>query len=176
MMSPELQAGLMSLIGIIIGVLPTYLFMRRKNLAEIEKIKAETEKTRAETEKIRSESLSSSLIKNGINSLYPIEFSLSFSARREALTQTQGTILKFFSSRSYAGQYLSQDMLERYFNQIKPSELYYRLEHLRLLGFLDSQKSGQNENGADRFSYRLSEIFRKEIGSPDVFVSISSST
>ena len=175
-MSPELQAGVMSLIGIIIGALPTYWFMRKKNLAEIDKLKAETEKTKVETDKIRSELQSSSLNRNGINTQYPKEFSLSFSARREALTQSQGNILKYFSSKSYAGQYQSQEMLEKHFNQYKPSELYYRLEHLRLLSFLDSQKSGQDENGADRFSYCLSEKYRKEIGNPDVFASISSTT
>jgi uncharacterized membrane-anchored protein YhcB (DUF1043 family) len=54
-MSSELLTGLFSLVGIIIGALPTYLFMRRRNLAEIDKLKAETEKTKAETEKIRAE-------------------------------------------------------------------------------------------------------------------------
>lgn len=174
-MSSELLVGLMSIAGIIIGALPTYLFMRKRNLAEIEKLKAETEKTKVETTKIRAE------LQSGKHDLlshpeFPREYSLSYSARREALTQTQGFILKYFSNKSFAGQYISQDTLETQFSQFRASELFYRLEHLRLLGFLDSQKTGQNQDGADRFSYRLSEGYRKEIGNPGVFVSISAST
>jgi hypothetical protein len=177
-MTSELLNGLIGLAGIIIGALPTYLYMKIRNMAEIEKIKAETEKTKAETIKILKEIQSIRSNESSIdnNNKYPKEFYLSFSARREALTQTQGRILKFFSNRSYAGQYVNQDVLEKQFDQIKPSELYYRLEHLRLLGFLDNQKTGQDENGADQFSFRLSENYRKEIGDPDIFLSISSST
>jgi len=54
-MSPEVIAALVGLVGIIVGAIPTYLFMRRKNLAEIEKVKAETDKTRAEAKKIELE-------------------------------------------------------------------------------------------------------------------------
>lgn len=55
MMTSETLTALLSLVGIIIGIIPTYLFMRQKSLAEIEKLKAETEKTKAESEKIRKE-------------------------------------------------------------------------------------------------------------------------
>jgi hypothetical protein len=52
-MSPEIISSLIGLIGIILGAIPTYFFMRQKGLAEIEKIKAETEKIKAESEQIR---------------------------------------------------------------------------------------------------------------------------
>lgn len=54
-MPPEVITALIGLIGIIIGAIPTYLFMRQKGAAEIDKLKAETDKTKAEAEKIRAE-------------------------------------------------------------------------------------------------------------------------
>jgi hypothetical protein len=54
-MPPEIISALIGLIGIILGVIPTYIFMRQKGLAEIEKTRAEADKTKAEAEKIRSE-------------------------------------------------------------------------------------------------------------------------
>jgi hypothetical protein len=54
-MSLEIIVALIGLIGIVIGAIPTYLFMRRRESAEIDKLLAETDKARAEAEKIRSE-------------------------------------------------------------------------------------------------------------------------
>src|SRR3972149_223314 len=54
-MPPEIVSALIGLAGIILGVIPTYLFMRQKSLAEIEKTRAEADKTKAEAEKIRVE-------------------------------------------------------------------------------------------------------------------------
>ena len=54
-MSPEVIAALIGLTGIIIGAIPTYLFMRQKGAAEVDKLRAEAEKTRAEAEKIKAE-------------------------------------------------------------------------------------------------------------------------
>lgn len=54
-MSSELVSVVIGFISFIIGIIPTYLFMRQKNVVEIEKLKAETDKIKAEAEKIRSE-------------------------------------------------------------------------------------------------------------------------
>lgn len=54
-MSPEVIAALVGLVGVIIGAIPTYLFMRQRNLAEVDKLRAETDKIKAEAEKIRAE-------------------------------------------------------------------------------------------------------------------------
>ena len=54
-MTPETISALIGLVGIVLGVIPTYLFMRQKGVAEVEKLKAETDKTKAEAERIRSE-------------------------------------------------------------------------------------------------------------------------
>ena len=70
-MSPEVIAALLGLIGVIVGAIPTYLFMRQKNIAEIEKLKAETDKLRAEAEKIRAESRSD---KSSVNTKIRILF------------------------------------------------------------------------------------------------------
>lgn len=51
-MPTELIAALIGLAGIIIGVIPTYIFMRQKTTAEIDKIRAETDKIREETKAI----------------------------------------------------------------------------------------------------------------------------
>ena len=87
----EIIVALIGLLGVIIGAIPTYLFMRQKNLAEIEKLKAETEKIRAEAEKIRTEikptdtSNSSALLtKEAINDL---------SADKEGINYTRTKIL-----------------------------------------------------------------------------------
>jgi hypothetical protein len=73
-MTPEVITALIGLIGVILGVIPTYLFMRQRGNAEVEKIKAETDKTRAEAEKIRNELTSGENLTNSITNpkkLYP---------------------------------------------------------------------------------------------------------
>ena len=54
-MLPEVVAALIGFLGVVIGAIPTYLFMRQKSLAEVDKLKAETDKIKAEAEKIRAE-------------------------------------------------------------------------------------------------------------------------
>jgi uncharacterized membrane-anchored protein YhcB (DUF1043 family) len=53
-MSSEVIAAIIGLIGVIIGAIPTFLFMRKRNAAEIDKLQAETDKIKAEAEKIRA--------------------------------------------------------------------------------------------------------------------------
>jgi gas vesicle protein len=55
MLDEKVVAALVALVGIVIGALPTYLFMRQRGEAEIDKLKAETDKLKAETEKIRND-------------------------------------------------------------------------------------------------------------------------
>lgn len=177
-MSEQVIVAFIGLLGVVIGALPTYFYMRAKNTAEVGKLKAETAKLNAEAEKIRAE-LPAGYIGEGENKSsirLPREYTFGYVARREALTLTQGNILKYMVRLSHAGQYVAQNTLEREFNQMRNSELFYRLECLRLLGFLESQKTGQNVAGSDRFSYRLSEDYRKEIGDPETFCQASAST
>jgi uncharacterized membrane-anchored protein YhcB (DUF1043 family) len=53
-MSSEVMAAIIGLIGVIIGAIPTFLFMRKRNAVEIDKLQVETDKIKAEAEKIRS--------------------------------------------------------------------------------------------------------------------------
>jgi len=53
-------------------------------------------------------------------------------------------------------------MVEEAFKEFAPSELYYRLEQLLLLGFLEKEQSGFIR-GYPRFTYRLSSEYRKQI-------------
>jgi hypothetical protein len=156
-------SALIGLIGIIIGAIPTYLFMRKKGLAEIDKLHAETDKINAEAEKIRQD-LQTGTDPGVKNIRLPKEYTLSFPARRETLGQTQGSILKYMVTNSQGGRWINQATLNAKFEYMKGSELFYRLEYLRFLGFLESQITGQDKNGIDQFSYRLSEEYQKEIG------------
>lgn len=53
-MPVEVLAALIALIGVIIGVIPTYIYMQSRVQAEIDKLKAEADKLRAETEEINA--------------------------------------------------------------------------------------------------------------------------
>jgi cadmium resistance protein CadD (predicted permease) len=47
-MTPEIIATLIGLIGVILGIIPIYLFMCQKGSAEVEKLKAEGDKIKSE--------------------------------------------------------------------------------------------------------------------------------
>lgn len=96
--------------------------------------------------------------------LIPKEFSLTFLERREALSKQQEAILKYIVNNIYFGQSVSQDTLEKVFNNYSKSELFYRLEHLCLLNFLEKQRIGTNDSGADRYSYRISKEYSLALG------------
>jgi hypothetical protein len=68
-MNSEVIVAVIGLVGVILGAIPTYLFMQRRNTAEIEKTQAETEKTKAEAEKIRNDML----VKNTETPIHQIE-------------------------------------------------------------------------------------------------------
>ena len=53
-MSPQVLSALLGCIGLIIGALPTYMFMRKQKQAELDKLHAETDKIRAEADRIRA--------------------------------------------------------------------------------------------------------------------------
>jgi CHAT domain-containing protein len=54
-MSAQLLPAIIGFIGLIIGAIPTYVYMRQRKLAEVGKLHAETDKIKAEAEKIRAE-------------------------------------------------------------------------------------------------------------------------
>ncbi len=94
----------------------------------------------------------------------PEELRQSFAARVDALTEPQRQLLSFVRREGLGRRFVSQDTVEARFNQWSKAELYYRLEHLRLLGFLERQRIGTNEQGFDRFTYRISAAYQEELG------------
>lgn len=91
------------------------------------------------------------------------ELGLSFLVRKHRLgSGRQEDILDFIEKETSLHQLVSQDMVEEAFKEFAPSELYYRLEQLLLLGFLEKEQSGFIR-GYPRFTYRLSSEYRKQI-------------
>lgn len=94
----------------------------------------------------------------------PEEFSLNFNGRRATLSESQGAILNYIVNNGYDGDYTTLETFRKRFREYSKGEMIYRLEHLRLLGFIERQKVGKDNNGNDRFSYRLSKEYQKELG------------
>jgi hypothetical protein len=59
-MSAQIIVALIGFLGLIVGAIPTYIFMRQTKIAEVEKLHAETDQMKAEAEKIRAEFKSTS--------------------------------------------------------------------------------------------------------------------
>jgi hypothetical protein len=109
---------------------------------------------------------------NGVIGTIPEELTMTFSRRRATLSIKQGEILTHLTHKGYGGELIAQDVIEKAFSQ-HGSGLLYRLEHLRLLGFLVRQKVGKDANGNDRFAFALSPDYLKEIGEPKEFDRVS---
>ena len=93
-----------------------------------------------------------------------------FSVRKSLLSDSQGHILSFFEKESLDrsfNSYIDQTTLEGRFAQYGKAELFYRLEYLRLIGFLEGQALGKDIYGIDRFLYRLSSAYAEELGVPN---------
>lgn len=87
-----------------------------------------------------------------------------FAAKLARIGARQGLLLDYVARRSQGRRYLSLDDLNGKVDGIgSGNELYYRLEQLRLLGFLDRSDQG-DAAGAPSFSWTLSERYRSEIG------------
>jgi hypothetical protein len=97
----------------------------------------------------------------------PDDLRQTFTARLASVGSTQPEILRFIQNTTGAmGTSISQFDLENRFQQ-KRGEMYYRLEQLRLLGFITKDRSDDGE-----FTYRLSPAYRRELGLPEVVVNL----
>jgi hypothetical protein len=97
----------------------------------------------------------------------PDDLRQTFSARLASVGSTQPEILRFIQQSTGAtGTGISQSSLEGRFQQ-KRGEMYYRLEQLRLLGFIMKESAGEE------FTYRLSPAYRRELGLPEVVVNVA---
>jgi DNA-binding HxlR family transcriptional regulator len=93
----------------------------------------------------------------------PDELFMNMTARRALLGQVQGVILTFLIEECYRGNKIIQNKIEKRFPEINTNELVYRLEHLRLLGFLRRETAGEDDNGKEKYYYGLSEYYLSEI-------------
>jgi hypothetical protein len=90
------------------------------------------------------------------------ELKASYAARRARVGATQGRLLDYVTARLRERPYVPFDEITRSFSTVQTS-LFYRLEQLRLLGFLS--RVAIDENAADpAYGWTLSEKYRRELG------------
>jgi hypothetical protein len=88
------------------------------------------------------------------------ELSKPLAERRAKISGTQEEILRYIESRTPTPQSnMTEASIAKRFN-MSGSEVYYRLEHLRLLGFIVKESLGGKGNNY----YRLSPAYRKAFG------------
>ena len=98
----------------------------------------------------------------------PDDLKKSFTARITEAGSFQPEILRFIQATTGAwGATVAQSDLEHHFKK-DPPEMYYRLEQLRLLGFITKEHGTGND-----FGYRLSQDYRRELGLPEIVVNLS---
>ena len=87
-----------------------------------------------------------------------------FAAKLARIGARQGLLVDYIARRSQGRRYLSLDDLNGKVDGTgEGNELYYRLEQLRLFGFLDRSEQG-DVAGQPLFGWTLSERYRNEIG------------
>lgn len=90
------------------------------------------------------------------------ELSLPFLVRRDKQSEDQREILDFIERRTAAGGSVSQKELEDQFAKHVGRYVYWRLEVLQYLGFLQKVDTGEKHGDKPRFSYKLSSEYKKE--------------
>ena len=97
-------------------------------------------------------------------STYVCSFRAGFAAKLARIGAKQGLLLDHLARRSQGSRYLSlEDPNGKVEGTGDGNELYYRLEQLRLLGFLDRSNQG-DVDGQPSFGWKLYERYRAEIG------------
>ena len=71
-------------------------------------------------------------------------------------------MLNYISGKSGSGRLLSTQELTERSDDLKKSAVFYRLEQLRLLGFLQSTNIGE-AGGKPVLGWSLSEAYRREV-------------
>jgi hypothetical protein len=86
----------------------------------------------------------------------------TFSAKRARIGSRQGLLVDYITNNLKGRPYLSlNDLTDRVAG--RGNELYYRLEQLRLLGFVNRVDLGEAD-GEPTFGWKLSERYRRDIG------------
>jgi hypothetical protein len=90
------------------------------------------------------------------------ELKAGFAAKRARIGARQGLLLDYLTNKSTGQAYLTLDDLA---DKVagNGNELYYRLEQLRLLGFVNKVDLGEAA-GEPSFGWALSEKYRRDIG------------
>jgi hypothetical protein len=87
-----------------------------------------------------------------------------FAAKIARIGARQAMLIDYIAKRAQGRRYLSlDDLTDKVAGTGNGNELYYRLEQLRLLGFLDKTDQGEVD-GQPSFGWALSEKYRREIG------------
>jgi DNA-directed RNA polymerase beta' subunit len=125
---------------------------------EIDSINERLEAIEQEIVKLTTPSLLASSNSNPkLESNLPEELQLDIMLRRSLLSEQQLDILRFIERHiiNHKKHRIKQEIIEKNFTQFTRSEIYYRLEHLRFLGFLLKEKVGQDKNNVFHFAYSL---------------------
>jgi hypothetical protein len=88
----------------------------------------------------------------------------NFAAKLREIGHTQQRILDFIVQGTKTISHVRQSEIESSFSGV-PTHVYYRLEQLRLLGFLDRVPNG-HINNVPTFAWTLSERYRNELVAP----------
>jgi hypothetical protein len=91
------------------------------------------------------------------------ELGLSFPDKRFRIGATQARILDYIVQGFVLHGAVSQEMLRKSFPKIPGPELYYRLEQLRLLGFIEKEKIGVRGD-KPAYTYRVSREYQAARG------------
>jgi hypothetical protein len=86
----------------------------------------------------------------------------TFAARRARIGNSQGRLLDYITAKIGARPFIPIDELTRQFARMD-TPLHYRLEQLRLLGFLRRIETGES-GGEPVFGWTLSDRYRRELG------------
>jgi len=90
------------------------------------------------------------------------ELKANFSAKRARIGAKQGQVLDYVTARLGGRAHVPQEELANHFADLEPG-LYYRLEQLRLLGFVDRLKVAESK-GDPVWGWTPSDRYRREVG------------
>ena len=90
------------------------------------------------------------------------ELKATFTVKRARVGGHQGKLLDYITDRQSARPYIPAAELYKQFESTRTT-LFYRLEHLRLLGFLSRTPIGEPD-GKPVWGWSLSEKYRREVG------------
>lgn len=79
--------------------------------------------------------------------------------RRDRLTRTQRRLLDFVERETFPNRSVVQSAIEQEFREASASELHYRLEQLRLLGFVEREHRASSKTAV----YSLAPAYRREL-------------